>query len=78
MRDIISRDLLGPTAQRTADEPDSAPEPQSAQPSSSHHIANELLSPLLKNEITLSIEPAIPSIKIDHDKLASLTRRTDT
>jgi ABC-2 type transport system ATP-binding protein len=48
-----------------------------AQSSKPDHIANQLLAPLLKKEISLSVEPAVPAVQVNHDKLAKLTRRTD-
>jgi len=75
--EIICRDLLNPPAQGAAIQPDFSPANQSLQPSNPEPCANDLLSPLLKKEISLAVEPASPAAPINHDKLAKLTRRTD-
>jgi ABC-2 type transport system ATP-binding protein len=77
--EIISRDLLSPTPHCAATQPDCISENQHAQSSNSKSRVDELLSPLLKKEISLSVEPAVPSVvQVDHDKLAKLTRQTET
>jgi ABC-2 type transport system ATP-binding protein len=78
VRDIICRDLLSPGAQAAASQPDATAETPAMQPSNSEHFANEMLSPLLKKQVSLSVEPAAPALAhIDHEKLASLIRQTE-
>lgn len=72
---IIRRDMLTSTPCNPAPQPDCILKTDHAVAQQSR--TNDVLSPLLKKEVSLSVEPKVSSMGIDHDILASLTRRVD-
>jgi ABC-2 type transport system ATP-binding protein len=76
--ETICRDLTSSDALKTFTATGSTDEAQLAQPANSGSSADDWLSLLLKNEVSPLVEPAAPSVRINHDKLASLTRRTES